>query len=512
MTTLAPLTERYVAIYVRISVDKSGRGEGVERQEEWGRAYAAEHWPGVAVRVFPDNNLTAFDENVQRPGYDDLRAAILAGEVGHIWTVEMTRLEANRRRWVDLTIDLDDVGITEVHTNREGIVTLDEVADVKNVFAYRERKRLRERLKDTMQDLADKGRPRSGAVYGYDHGVDEDGRKTLVVNRVEAEVVRWMATALLSGWARAQIARRLNQFNAMRLAFGLPACLPKRAGRPRLKNDVIIGYVSLLWVPQKVTAVVTKPGVAGRRVHMGEDHTDGTWEPILDEVTWRRVCALLEKPRKVVGNDGKPYITGKPRVPSRGYPLTGYLYCAACKWRLNGKGRQNPSGWQRRYACIAVSDTTPTGCGHTTIVAQALEDHVYDELLTYLQSPEFLAGAASADGVAERREELAAAITDLDDSRVQRARQWGAGELNDDEWDAARAGLDHRKSTLTAELAALPTPRADIDPTAIVADWALMDDNERRHVIGNHITRIVIGRPTPGIQRFDPGRVVIEWR
>src|SRR4029453_16429738 len=45
-------------IYARISIDKSGRKEGVEAQEKWGRAYAAEHWPGFPVRVFKDNNLS----------------------------------------------------------------------------------------------------------------------------------------------------------------------------------------------------------------------------------------------------------------------------------------------------------------------------------------------------------------------------------------------------------------------------------------------------------------------
>lgn len=505
-----PDSTPYVALYVRISVDKEKRREGVDRQEKWGRAYAAAHWPAMPVRVFADNNVSAFDDDAVRPGYDALRAAVLAGEVAHIWTVEMTRLEANRLRWVELTILFETVGIEHVHTNREGIVTLDEVADVKNIFAYRERKRLRDRLHDTLNDLADEGRPRSGATYGYSHGVNDAGQKTLDVVPVEAAVLRWMAGVLRAGWSLAEISRRLNEFNAFRLAFGLPACLPKRAGRPLTRRGEV-GVVSAYWVPAKVRSVLTKPAVAGRRVHKKKDHGDGTWEPILDTNTWGAVCRLLGAERDVTGSDGKRYTVGIRRPPSRDYPLTGFLDCGICDWRLNGKGRKNPSGWQRRYACIRVKGAKSTGCGGTTIVAEALEGHVYGELLARLRSPEFLA-MLNEDAAAERRDELTAAISNVEHSRLRRAREWGEGKLADDEWDAARAGLAGRKAELTAELAALPPPPTDVDPEAIVEGWDEMTDDERRHVLGLWVTRITIGRPTPGIRWFDPARVTIDWR
>src|SRR5262249_12657562 len=43
-----------VALICRLSPRPDGKYEGIEDQENWGRAYAAEHWPGLPVEVFPD--------------------------------------------------------------------------------------------------------------------------------------------------------------------------------------------------------------------------------------------------------------------------------------------------------------------------------------------------------------------------------------------------------------------------------------------------------------------------
>lgn len=507
----------YVAIYVRISVDKQGRREGVDRQERWGRAYAARCWPGVSVRVFADNDVSAFDDNADRPGYDALRDAIRNGEVLHLWTVEQTRIEANNRRWPGLAADLDAAGLREIHTDRDGVVPLNEVADIKQAISHHERKRLRERLRDTMEDLAVEGRPRSGAVYGYSHGADQEGRRTLDVVPVEAAVLRWMADVVLAGWPLAQVARRLNDFNAMRLAFGLPACLPKRAGRPRLKGGEVVGYVSPLWVPAKVRAVLTKPSVAGLRAHNPQRVKSdkplrrGTWTPILDETTWKAVRAFLGEDRDIIGADGKPYRTGGPKAPVHGYPLTGYLFCALCGHHLNGKGRKTSTGWQRRYACIK-NPPAHKGCGRTYVVAEALEAYVTDQLLTRLQSPEFLAQLA-ADSHAEERDNLAAQLRDIETSRVRLATRYGEGALSDSEWDAARAGLDRRHTELMAELAAIPAPPVDVDPHEVVEGWDHLDVNERRQLMSLFLERVDIGPPTTqGRPKFDTERATVVWR
>ena len=57
----------------------------------------------------------------------------------------------------------------EVHTRRDGVVRLDEVAGIKAVLAAAEVRKLRQRFNDTLQDRADEGRPAGGRSYGYRH-------------------------------------------------------------------------------------------------------------------------------------------------------------------------------------------------------------------------------------------------------------------------------------------------------------------------------------------------------
>lgn len=511
MAAVAPLTERYVAIYVRISFDKTGLREGVELQEDQGREYATQHWPGVPVKVFADNNVSAFDDDAIRPGYDDLREAIRRGEVLHLWSVEMTRIEANRRRYVDFTIDCEDAGLTEVHTRRDGVVSLDEVADIKNVFSYRERKRLRERLKDKMDKLATQGRPRSGALFGYRHGIDAEGRKTLEVVPSEAAAIRLMADMVLAGWSLTNLSVRLNEFNLLRYVFGMPGVLPRRAFRPiTVRGEVRV--TSPLWNAPKLRSVIKKPTVAGRRIHHGKDVATGTWEPILDMITWKRLLVYLGEDRDIIGADGKPYQVGGPRPPKHDYELTGFLYCGSCGYKLTGKGRRIGEGWQRRYGCIRKVDT-PSGCGRLYVVAHAVEAEVETRLLAWLRSPG-LAARIGSDPAAGRRKELAGLLGDLKASRLRRAAEWGAGDLDDDEWDVARAGLDQRKAALTAELASLPVPvDDDLDPQAVADDWADATMVERRQLLARFVARIVVDRAiVPGLNRFDPDRLRIEWR
>src|SRR5271170_5153085 len=124
-----------VGIYCRLSPRPDGSYEGVDLQERWGRDYAAATWPGVPVRLFADAGLSAAKDGVIRPDYEALRAAVANGEVRHLWTVEQSRLERREVPWFTLAAELEAAGITELHTNRDGIVrVVDVVAGIKAVL------------------------------------------------------------------------------------------------------------------------------------------------------------------------------------------------------------------------------------------------------------------------------------------------------------------------------------------------------------------------------------------
>src|SRR5436309_2983796 len=102
----------YVALICRLSPRPDGKYEGVEDQEKWGRAYAAGHWPGLPVEVFPDRGISAANGDY-RPGLERFREWLAAGRIAHVWAVEQSRISREtdgRYPWFTLAAEMDAAG------------------------------------------------------------------------------------------------------------------------------------------------------------------------------------------------------------------------------------------------------------------------------------------------------------------------------------------------------------------------------------------------------------------
>jgi site-specific DNA recombinase len=474
----------YVAIYARLSPRPDGSYEGVDSQERWGRAYATRVWPGVPVRVFPDAGISAANGD-HRPQYEALREAIGRGEVAHVWTVEQTRLERREIEWFRLAAELDAVGITELHTDRDGIVrVLDEVSGIKAVLAAAEVRKLKMRVNSRLDEIAAAGRPSSGCPYGYRRGLDENGAKTLLVVEEQAAVIREAAERILAGWSLARVAADLNA----------------RAIRGRHGGKL---------TPFGVKSVLTNATVAGQRIHRGRTVGRGVWQPILDENTWNAVRDKLSAPRTVERVDGGTYpINCAPRHTGRRYLLTGgTTACGVCGAPLIAALKWMRGGKFPYYLCPATSG----GKRHVGIRAELFEDHVRDRLLDELDRPAFRQALAE-DEHAARRDELTTALRTNEGKRNSLAAKWAADEVTDEEWQAARRTLTEREQQLRAELAAVPPPTVDRNLDLVREAWPAMNLDERREIVGMFVERVTVKRATPGARAFDPRRVAIEWR
>lgn len=477
-----------MAIYCRISKDSEGRSEGVAAQERRARALAAERWPDLPVRVFADNDITAADPSVERPGYVSMLAALRRGEIAHVVAAEQSRLTRQPAEWEQLAVTLSLAGIPEVHTYRNGQIQVGGSRLMGRILAAvdaEEVERLKARLADRLDALAAEGRPAGGVVYGYAHGVGDDGRKVLVPIPERAEVVRWAAEAVISGWSLTNIARTLRN-----------KCVPTaRSGR---------------WTSTTVRAMLRAPTVAGFRVHRAEIVGKGNWPPILDEATWRQVNAILASPATVRTATGGTYRVSRERQPARRYLLTGGVArCGRCGQPLVAQQRRSRSGGSTpSYLCHPAKG----GCSGIGIGAEGLEKHVIGALLDELDRPSFLAALAGADSGAERRADIVRDLGEVEARASDLARLWAVGDLSSAEWDAARSSLTGRRGQLSEELAALPAPVAALDPGAIRAGWDSMTLDERRALIRRFIDHLVVYPAAPGTRRFDPSRVKIAWR
>jgi DNA invertase Pin-like site-specific DNA recombinase len=458
------MTTTTVALYCRLSPRPDGTYEGVDRQEAWGRAYAARTWPDLPVTVYADTGVSALDS---RPGYDRLQEAIAAGTIGHVWAVEQTRLERDEVGWFQLAYLLTAAGIEAVHTERDGIVRLDEVGGIKAVIAAAELRRLKRRVNDTLDHLAAEGRPGGGHHVAYRHTVDPEGRATLEVIPEVAEAVRWAADRVLTGWTLTAVAAEMER-RKVPTAHG---------GR---------------WTHGNVKGMLTSPIVAGLRVHRGQVARPGTWEPVLELDTWRHLSALLDGPR---------------RRPHRTYLLSGLARCGLCDGGLTGRRRHARGKAVPFYFCAP----TVGGCSRLAIIAGPLEEHVRDRLLGELDRREAFGAALAEDQDQALRADLARRLAAVDTRHVDLARRWAAGDLPASAWDAARGDLEVERARLAGELAAVPAPAGRVTAGELREGWDLMTVQERRHVVGLYVARVHVEPAVPG-RRFDPDRIGVAWR
>jgi site-specific DNA recombinase len=483
----APLALQFVALYCRISSDPRKRGESVAAQEQWGRAYAARIWPGMPVRVFVDNDMSGADGG-PRPGFIALLGAVGAGQVAHLWVVEQSRLTRGEVEWFELAAALDAAGVTELHTDREGIVRVrDDVAGIKAVINAGEVRKMKRRLNDRLDVLAAEGRPAGADMFGYRHALDGDGGKTLRQVPAEAEAIRWAAGAVLDGWSLANVAAELDGRGLRGVHGG------------QLNGD-------------KVRKILTSPTIAGHRVHRGKVVGRGVWEPILEPETWDALRHRLGQRRTVARADGGVRVVSTTRERTgRRYVLTGGLaVCGVCDAAMIGTNKQLKSGKTRPYL---ICHPSKGGRSCTGILLEETEHYVAEQLFAELDNPAFRA-ALVADDHAARREDITAALAELERQREELAGEWATpGALTMAEWRAARQGLDAQESVLRAELAEVPPPAIGDKIDGAAEAWPDMTLDERRAFLRLFVARVTVNRAPRGARVFDGvARVKIEWR
>lgn len=483
----------HVAVYTRISRDQAGRSEGVARQEKACRAYASEHFPGSPIEVYSDNDITAADPEVERPAFEKLVSSIRAGDVDEVICAEQSRLTRQPSEWEDLVYVLSRAGIEYVHTLRGGVVSV--AADnrlmgrILAAVDAEEVERARERIRRAHRSLAEQGRPAGGKLYGYVRDRDLEGRSVLLIDPTEAAIIRRIADEVEAGEPLLSIADRLT-------ADGVPT--PRRAER---------------WSSTGVRSTVTRPTVAGLRSHKGQIVATGTWEPILPELRWRRVVALLGGDRVVTGKNGRVRrVSARQTGPPRKYLLSGLCRCGRCGGVLQAVRQARRTG-----ASVAAYGCTPRSgadaCSGVSVVAEAVEEIVtvavlevlgtgrLDQLLT-TDDDELRSAADELQVIEGRLGELGEMFVD---GAVDRATLEAGQRTAQTRAERLRAQIEASHRTSAAPIEALSGP---MDRET----WDALPVATRREIVALLAEDITVAPSGPTGPTFDPSRVRINWR
>ncbi len=284
------------ALYLRISKDKTGEAEGVERQAEDCRALIkAKGW--TLVETFTDNDTSATSGR-RRPGFEALMSAVERRAVDVVvpWNADrLYRTPADRLRVVDACrqsgVSLHPVRGTGIDmTTPNGRM----VAGMLGEMAWAEVENKSDRQRRANRQAAEKGKPwlTGPRPFGYDRIGG-----TLVEHPTEGELVRQAFTLITSGASLNSVTRMLNKAGA-RTSLGNE--WRHNNVRIMLLNPLYAGFRAYAEMPplgSKETAR-SRPPVEERQL------VPGNWEALVAEDVWRASVAVLRDPARAtnVGN------------------------------------------------------------------------------------------------------------------------------------------------------------------------------------------------------------------
>uniref|UniRef100_A0AAU3GZW2 Recombinase family protein n=1 Tax=Streptomyces sp. NBC_01401 TaxID=2903854 RepID=A0AAU3GZW2_9ACTN len=497
-----------VGAYVRSSgdeKDQSGKFTriSVSRQIVDCRRRATElGW--AIVRTYEDNNLTAADEQVVRPAFEemlkDLEGGVIEGVVcSHV--DRLVRLETDAVRVMHLfhahpqLVAAAGFGEMDLRTD-DGRRVFMEHADV----GAAEVAAVRRRVMRAQQDAAVEGRAHNGKrPFGW-------RRDNKTLDPFEAGLIRKAVVEVVRGKTIAAVRREWIAAGVRPTAEGRGP-LRDKSVKDRILNPRICGYrVHLPAADRRRTTNFWSPDHV---LYDGERPVQGEWEAIVTPEEWLAVVAVLEE-RRDKARAARVASGGYSRSHAK-YLLSGIARCGDCGGPLYGKidyeaRRQGRDTF--RYQCIAREG----GCGRLKRVGPQLDQLVESAFLMTLKRGSLAsdvavgvdAGMEASERVTGIREEIQAVMARCKAGAPKRISVAMAMDLISDlERELAALTYERRKA------AVLNAERLS-ESSVTLDEWSAYDVGAKRDRMRRGIRTVVVNRTGRG-KRFDPSAVEIVW-
>lgn len=199
-----------VAAYCRVSTEHMDQLESLETQKAHYESWIKLHTEWESAGIFYDAGITGTKASV-RPGLQDLLRACRMGRVDRILVKSISRFSRNTAECLVLVRELSEIGVS-VLFEKENIDTgsmeselfltiLSSLAEEESLSISRNEKwSVQHRFQNGTYLL-------SSLPYGY----RRNQRGEMEIEPAEAEIVKYIFSALLSGKSSCQIAKQLDQ-------------------------------------------------------------------------------------------------------------------------------------------------------------------------------------------------------------------------------------------------------------------------------------------------------------
>lgn len=333
---------KYTALYERLSRDDEMQGESnsIVNQKRYLEEYAqAQGFKNI--RHFTDDGYSG--TNFKRPGFQEMIAAIEAGEIDVVCVKDLSRFGRDYLKVGFYTeIMFPEKGVRFIAINN----SVDSANPMENDFtpflnimnewyAKDTSNKIRAIFRSRMQD----GKRCSGAIpYGYKR--DPEDKNHLLIDEEAAKVVRRIYQMVIDGMGSQAIANQLTADNVL-----IPSAYLEQSEHGESRNHSY--HDPCRWNCTAVSYILDKQEYMGHTV-LGKTICENfktkkrrkarpdeliifenTHEPIIDAETWHLVQKLRRRTRRKLANG------------SYSHRLSGLVYCADCGKRLSYSSPQS---------------------------------------------------------------------------------------------------------------------------------------------------------------------------
>jgi DNA invertase Pin-like site-specific DNA recombinase len=462
------------AAYLRISRDKVGAGLGVNRQLEDCRRWCDQHtWE--TAEVYCDNDVSAYSGRPRRE-YLRMLKDIESGRRDGVIAWHNDRLHRSPVELEEFITLVEKTGVA-VATVTAGEYDLTTPtgrmqARIVGAVARHESEHKSQRIKRKKQEIAQLGEAPGAPTFGYiraDVTAGIKNRSAIILE--EAAIIREMAQRVLAGETLVALVRDLND-RGVKTATG--GAFHSGGLKKILISDWVCGY----------------------RTNNGARVAKGTWQPILDEVTVKKLRAVLLDPARL----------SPPRGGRR--LLTGLLLCGHCDSPLVGAQREG----RRIYRCQRNPGTPNrrSACSRLSIMATELEEDIADRVVAAIKGRRV---SSAMKAVRPPRPDEPDKVVHIEAKLKELAELYAADQLTPDEWMAAHAPLLKRLEEAKAENAERLRGEQVVtlanETVSMAGRWDRLSDAQKRVVLEAVVRYVKVGSARRGYRYYDPTRVSI---
>ena len=412
------LTRKRVAAYVRVSTDGEEQLQSFQSQKQYYQDKISQNKDWVMVEIYADEAITG-TKTKNRDGFLKMIEDCMNGMIDVVMTKSISRFSRNLLDTLTYVRMLKDQGITIIFekenintSTMEGEMQLALLASL----SQNEVESISQNVKMGVKMKMQRGELMGfNGCLGYDYHQED---KSLTVNEVEAEIVRFIFDRYIEGYGAYSIAKeltRLGKINKKGVVKWTDSGVRGIIKNEKYKGDLLLGKT------------YTVDPISKRRLdNRGEQdrfYIENHHEPIVSAEIWDKAQEICKSRYKENPN----VVEGTRTKFARKFAFSSMCECGFCGTNLTRRSHNQDTQHKKPvWKCRTASNKGIENCPNSKSIDEAIIENAFVEMFGLLAEnfddvlESVLASVEetfSADGSAEKLKRVNKEISNLENRR-----------------------------------------------------------------------------------------------